>query len=229
MTQPVKVVLKTDVHFGHQLRRLFWEEMVELSLWQPKVQCIFTIGKDNMHWRAVYKDQAVGSSASGVVVEADIASQKDEYHGTFLVDLRQIAKGNLSLSSVTDPSGRSRMRTNRRSFDDFKREVIKIMAHEYYHLIQHWRVGEDKFAQQYRKSYDQIRSAMRKKLGDRASDDSLDAAAHGKHPFEQSAEQIAQERVRRFRRIIDKGLWDSILPMDLLRTAYAMSGGGRAP
>lgn len=220
MAAPPDIVLKTDVHFGRFFRDLFWKEMVELSLWQPKVQAIFTVGKSNPHWRQVFDDDADASSASGIVVEADRAESKDEYHGTFLVDVKQVAQSNISTSLVV---GQTDLSMRKKSFGEYRFKILHVMAHEYYHLIQRWRVGGVEHARAYTRTYKQIQKQVREKrekMGKKVDEAFVSAAAHARHPDEQVAERISYERLLPHRRSIDKGLWDVAVPIQLLRHQY---------
>lgn len=224
------IIMKTDAHFGFLFRKLYWPEMVTLGLWQPKVQCFYTLGKDNWLWKEKLGRVAVNAPA-GLVFEGDRAEEKEDYFGSVLVDVEQLAKGIVSYTSLRVPmpgmGGELKPSARVMPFNDFRFKVLQIAAHEYYHLIQIWRVGGDAHSRSYSRTFFKLRKAALEKMqssgkGSASVQENMASArAHATHPDEKAAETISTQRLLQRRGSVDKGLFDKALPMEMLREVYA--------
>ena len=226
MPEPAKIVFKTDVHFGHFFRKLYQKEMFEMGIRKPNIRCVFTVGEDNHHWRTAYATgTGTGTHTAGMTVEADRTPNMAEYYGTMLIDLNVFFRNKTRLSTANRDSGIERP-AQKVNFNQPRYEVLATMAHEYYHMIQVWRVGDDQHKREYASTHAELRREKReqlKKAGRNIDETAVWAHAHGNHPHELAAESISRDRLAPYRKDIDKGLWDGALPIDLMRSLHAMA------
>ncbi len=222
MPEPAKVIMKTDNHFRHLFRKLYQKELAEIGFRDAEVTCLFTVGKDNLHWKNLPRSNKPGRNTIGTT-GATMRDQKNgKYYGTFLIDVEAAISTTLS-TVAEDTRGRSLGRVNFKRFEEYKFDLLVAMAHEYFHLIDKWRLGEDEFLKQYTEIHNQLKKKLRRDIearGGRASEQRLAGLAHGMHPDEHRAQHTAEKRILLYRSEIRRGQWDVALPMEMIRYYY---------
>ena len=219
--------MKTDVEFGHLFRKLYQKELTEIGVRDPEVTCIFTVGKDNAHWKNMLGKDDPGQNTLGIVTYSGKDEKTGKYHGSFLIDVSVgIPRASSAIAEDTRKGLISTISTQK--FDEYKFKILLGMAHEYYHLIDSWRIGRDEFAKQYTDTHNEIKKKLKQRIekrGERISDRQLNVSVHGIHPDEQRAQQTAGNRIRPYKKDIEKGLWDLALPMKMIKFYYGKKTG----
>ena len=149
-----------------------------------------------------------------------------------VVDIKQIVAGErLPKSLVLTPSfgvqspgdpvvfgpTKARLGTTSLSVAKCREGVLVVLAHELFHFVQYWKMGDMKLSQQrYTNTFNRLREEAKRK-NPQLSDAEARARAHARHPSEQQAERIAQQQIAKFKTDINRGAWDKFVPMQDLK------------
>ena len=227
MPEPAKVIMKTELQFGPLFRKLYQKELTEIGVRDPEVTCIFTVGKDNAHWKNMLGNDNPGHNTLGIVTYSGKDEKTGKYHGSFLIDVSIGIP--MASSAIAEDTRRGLVPTiSTQSFNEYKFNLLLGMAHEYYHLIDRWRVGREKFTQQYTDTHNDIKKKLKQRIekkGGKISDHQLKASVHAIHPDEQRAQQTAGKKIMLHRKDIENGVWDVALPMNMINFYYRKKTG----
>ena len=218
----------TERHCKTALYTLYSPELYDFAGYQPQITIIYTHGKDH-NWQELGVND---SSASGVVAGAFLNHKQRFIAGAALIDL-QTCKPSPRLSLTVSMGGAMKMHSSVPTLAEYHYKPIQVLAHEIFHFIQHWRAGDEldgddidsKFSKSYARTYHSIRDAVRKK-NPNWSDELIDSATHAKHPREQAAQRFAVARLAKYRRQVERGDWDSCLPIEDMQ-AYIVQWSSR--
>lgn len=166
-----------------------------------RVIAFFTDGKDHPSWNSA-GIKAGDREAAGVTVRVNNAIEELELRATIAVDVGMTAGGTpmISLSGMRNPMSVS---TGNKTFRDARRKTAETLVHELWHVLRNWGMGT-------------------LPGGRRNVFDELHAKAYARegynNAFEREAFAFAGAWIRANAGRVDQGVFDDILPIDMIRT-----------
>jgi hypothetical protein len=216
----------TERQFGDLLLRLYPGNLNKYAGWKREITILFTHGKD-----IAWKFHPNPGNAAGAVSDAFVVKGEKKLCGGAAIDVKQIVEGKVGLSiaikpeyQVPRPGGPAiptpkgfRIHSRKPSLKDIRYEVIVVLAHEFFHFIQHWNNGDMKLSrQQYTNIFLRLKEQA-KRENPNLTESQAGIYAHARHPWEQSAEKKARQAVARFKTEIDNGGFDHCIPIQDIR------------
>jgi len=215
-------VMLTEKECGRFFTKVFGPELQDFVDCKVELTLIFTNGKDTC-----WSELNSSPSAKGVMTGAFLIPKSRIAAGGALLDLRACvgaaSAGRASLSvSLT---GQTSIHMRNASLGDLRYEVLAVVAHEMFHMIQAWRAGDTLDGEKikspsdlrYTKTFLRLMKEVRREHP-KYSEADLRAATRARHPSEKEAEALARGRLEHHRWSIKNGAWDECLPIEALKS-----------
>ena len=210
------------------MHKLYPEQLGAFSGFKCIITFIYTFGKD-VAWSF---SQDVGPATLGAISDSWIDKGQKQLIGGGVVDIQAvIATEKLStMSIVSGPIGTTqpsspRLTIRSPSLNNVRNRVLRVLAHEFFHLIQNWlylhaiskqnpqRALDAKLpAKAYSTVFRDLITRLRTQNPE-WDESMVHGKAYVRHPLEKDAERNAAYKISRFQSEIDRGLWDKYLPM----------------
>ena len=205
----------TERQFGDLITRLYPEAMSRFPGWNFYLTVIYTHGKD-IYWAFDQKSHGV----KGAVSDAFIDKEKKLLIGGAVLDIQQIIISKSSQSLRLNWS-LELDKNNRLSLPECRYEILKTLAHEFYHFVQIWHGGDTKTFKLRRleRIFEHLAKRIKKDHPDWSKERILEAAYYI-HPTENIAEFRAKQSLEPFKLQIYKGIWDQYIPIEDIRQRY---------
>ena len=217
----------TEHQFQNLIQKLYPEQFGAFSGYKCIITFIYTFGK------AIAWDFLPSASPAtlGAISDSWIDKEQKQLVGGGVVDIQAVITieklGTMSIAARpigTSQSRNPRLTTRSPSLNNVRTRVLRVLAHEFFHLIQDWqyldaiskqnpqRALDAKLPQKaYSAVYRDLKTRLRTQ-NPQWDESVVDGKAYVRHPLEKDAEQNAAFKISRFQSEIDRGLWDKYFP-----------------